>query len=66
MHNEINQREVDRLFEQANSIIASLPKVRDPESFYDLVDVSTPVRRGKWEWGWIPAPSAEATAFKQT
>ena len=48
---EINQREVDRLFEQANSIIASLPKVHDPHSFYDLVDVSTQERRAKWEWG---------------
>jgi hypothetical protein len=41
----------DHLFKDADSIIAKLPTVRDPDSFYRLVDVSTPDNRAKWELG---------------
>lgn len=51
MSDEINQNEVDRLFERANSIISNLPTARDPESFYQLVDISTPENRAKWSSG---------------
>lgn len=48
---ENTQAEIDHLFSQANGIIASLPTIRDTNSFYNLVDVSTQNRRVKWEFG---------------
>lgn len=40
---------VDRLFELAYTIMARLPTVPDPDSWYPLVDVSTPARRAAWK-----------------
>lgn len=42
---------LEELFNRANEIISALPTVKDKNSIYDLVDVSTKEKRKKWEEG---------------
>lgn len=44
-HNDV----VEQHFQRADSIISSLPTVRDKASFYDLVDISSDRKRSCWE-----------------
>lgn len=39
---------IDRLFEEANSIIAALPTRPATDSFYDLVDIGTAQQKAAW------------------
>lgn len=42
---------IEALFDRASGVITALPTLRDEHSFYDLVDVGTKEKRGRWEQG---------------
>ena len=51
MDKAASQEEVNHLFERANGIITAQLTVRDPDSFYDLVEVDSAAKRAAWEAG---------------